>query len=270
MKSLIFAFFAFFAVNPLLASLEPGQTADVPIIMYHALEEHPSNRWEITAAEFESDLKWLAANGYNPVVMQDLIDFVHQGKALPPKPIVLSFDDGRQPALDLMLPMLEAYDIQVTKAIIGAITDKYTKIVEEGNDGPHPHMTWDCVRKAADSGRIEIQSHTYDLHGPKGVGKKGDEGLEQYRARLLGDLGQFAQVLADNTGLVSNCLTYPLGILTPVSDEIIREGGYLASLSCYEKISTITVGQPDCLFALGRFLRPPGMSSPAFFQKVLN
>ncbi|MCL2235994.1 MAG: polysaccharide deacetylase family protein [Defluviitaleaceae bacterium] len=265
MKNLLLFFLAAF---PLLAGLPTGETADVPIIMYHALEDNPSNRWEITPGEFESDLRWLLENGYTTVVMQDLIDFVHMGRPLPEKPIVLSFDDGRQPAIDIMLPMLEAYDSRVTMAIIGATTDEYTQIVAEGNHGSHPHMTWDCVRKAHNSGRVEIQSHTYNLHGARGVGKKEGEVAESYKARLLGDAQKFAQVLQDNIGITSNCLTYPLGILTPLSDEIIKEAGFLASLSCYEKPNTITVGDKGGLFALNRFLRPPHTSSEAFFSKI--
>ncbi|MCL2855767.1 MAG: polysaccharide deacetylase family protein [Defluviitaleaceae bacterium] len=252
-----------------LGGLPIGATAEVPIIMYHALEDNPSNRWEITVAEFESDLQWLSENGYTAVFMQDVIDFVHLGKPLPEKPIVLSFDDGRQPAIDIMLPMLEAHDSRITMAIIGAMTDKYTQIAMESNRTQHPHMTWDCVRKAIASGRVEIQSHTYDLHGARGVGKKNGEDLCAYKARLLGDLEKFAQVLVDNVGLVSNCLTYPLGILTEVSDEIIRDAGYLASLSCYEKPNTITVGDYNGLFALNRYLRPPHKSSESFFRGIL-
>ncbi|MCL2619353.1 MAG: polysaccharide deacetylase family protein [Defluviitaleaceae bacterium] len=270
MKNLLFTLLAFAFINPLLAGLPAGETADVPIIMYHALEDNPSNRWEITVAEFEDDLKWLSANGYTAVIMQDLIDFVHSGKPLPSKPIVLSFDDGRQPAVDIMLPMLETYDARITMAIIGATTDQYTKLAEEGKEYQFPHMTWDCVRKAHESGRIEIQSHTYDLHGSAGVGKKRAESLDQYRERLLGDLKKFADVLLDNVGLTANSLTYPLGILSPASDEIIRDGGYLASLSCYEKPNTITVGDIDGLFALNRYLRPPHMSSETFFNKTLK
>lgn len=270
MKNFWLTLLAFAFINPLLAGLPAGETAVVPIIMYHALEDNPSNRWEITVAEFESDLKWLSDNGYTSVVMQDIIDFVHLGKPLPQKPIVLSFDDGRQPAVDIMLPMLETYNARITMAIIGSATDKYTQLAEEKDEYQFPHMTWDCVRKAHESGRVEIQSHTYDLHGSAGAGKKKVESFDEYKARLLKDLEKFAQVLWDNTGLVANSLTYPLGIFTPASDEIIRDGGYLASLSCRERPNVITVGDMDGLFALNRYLRPPHMSSETFFNKTLK
>jgi len=245
-----------------------GDTADVPIIMYHALEDTPDNRWEITAAEFEADLKYLSANGYAAVFMQDLIDFVHNGKPLPQKPIVLSFDDGRSPTVEIVAELLEKYDSRISMAIIGKETDKYTEIAAQSGTSRHPHMTWADVTKAANTGRIEISCHTYDLHGNIGARKKRGEANEAYRARFLADLEKFAQVLHENAGIAANALVYPLGEISDISDEIIREAGYLASLSCREKSNVITVGDADSLYSLNRFLRPPGRSSEDFFARL--
>ena len=258
------------AASPLetLMGLALGETAEVPIIMYHALESTPDNRWEITAEEFESDLKYIAENGFTPIVMQDLIDFVHSGKKLPEKPIVLSFDDGRMPTMDIILPMLEKYDARITMAIIGRETDRYTEIDKQGKISRHPHMTWSEVVTAHKSGRVEIQSHTYNLHGKNGAKRIKGESEDAYRQRLLSDLHKFAEVLHSYTGIVPNSLAYPLGAISDTSDGIIKEAGYLASLSCYEKSNIIRVGDADSLYSLNRFLRPPHQSSPEFFSKL--
>ena len=258
------------AASPLetLMGLALGDAAEVPIIMYHALVAVPDNKWEITAEEFESDLKYLTENGFTSVVMQDLIDFVHNGKRLPEKPIVLSFDDGRMPTMDIILPMLEKYNARITMAIIGYETDQYTEIDKQGQISRHPHMTWDQVVAAHKSGRVEIQSHTYNLHGKHGAKKLRGESPEAYRERLLADLHKFADVLHSNTNIVPNTLAYPLGAISHISDDIIKEAGYLASLSCEEKSNIIRVGDTDCLYSLNRFLRPPNKSSVEFFAKL--
>jgi len=278
MKRFFLAFLAVFMVifsvsakaSPLetLMGLAVGEAAEVPIIMYHALEDTPDNRWEITAAEFESDLKYMAENGFTTIVMQDLIDFVYDGKRLPEKPIVLSFDDGRMPTMDIILPMLEEYDAKITMAIIGHETDHYTEIDNEGKISRHPHMTWGQVKAAHSSGRVEIQSHTYNLHGKHGAKKLRSESKEEYRTRLLTDLLKFSEVLLENIGTVPNSLAYPLGAISDTSDEIIREVGYLASLSCEQKTNIIHVGDTDSLFSLNRYLRPPHKSSTDFFAQL--
>ena len=251
-----------------LMGLALGEVAEVPIIMYHALEDTPDNKWEITAKEFESDLKYIVENGFTPVVMQDLIDFVHSGKHLPEKPIVLSFDDGRMPTMDIILPMLEKYNAKITMAIIGHETDYYTEIDRQGKISRHPHMTWDEVAAAHKSGRVEIQSHTYNLHGKNGAKKMKGESTEAYRERLLADLNKFADVLNSNIGIAPNSLAYPLGAISDVSDDIIKGAGYLASLSCEQKTNIIRVGDADSLFSLKRYLRPPHKTSMEFFAKL--
>ena len=278
-KKFLAALAALLAISSVTAAASPLETlmglaldeaAEVPIIMYHALEDTPDNKWEITAAEFESDLKYLAENNFSPVVMQDLIDFVHSGKRLPEKPIVLSFDDGRMPTMDIILPMLEKYDAKITMSIIGRETDHYTEIDKQGKISRHPHMTWGQVADAHKSGRVEIQSHTYNLHGSSGAKQLKGESQEAYRQRLLADLQKFADVLRDNTDIVPNTLAYPLGAISKTSDDIIKEAGYLASLSCEQKSNIIRVGDPDSLYSLNRYLRPPHKSSPEFFAKLAD
>ena len=39
-------------------------------------------------------LKYIKENGYTTVVMADVIQYVQDGKPLPPKPVMLTFDDG--------------------------------------------------------------------------------------------------------------------------------------------------------------------------------
>ncbi|MCL2575937.1 MAG: polysaccharide deacetylase family protein [Defluviitaleaceae bacterium] len=276
MKRLFLTLFILFCIaKPVVASpLETlygavsGDSAVVPIIMYHALEDTPDNRWEITEAEFEADLRHLLLLDYTPVVMQNLIDFVHYGKALPQKPIVLSFDDGRQPALNILLHLLEKYNTCITMAIIGSQTDKYTNLASEGHERNFPHMTWDDVENAIKSGRIEIGCHSYDLHGSIGVGKKRVESEIDYRTRFLADLQQFAEVFYQHTLLSANSFTYPLGIFSDLSDEIIKSAGYLASLTCREIPNTIIVGDHDSLFQLGRYNRPPHIDSATFFKNI--
>ena len=73
-----------------------SETVKVPIIMYHGLIKDSSLQTEyfISPDRFEEDLKYIKENGYTPVFMSDLIDFVYENKPLPEKPVVLSFDDG--------------------------------------------------------------------------------------------------------------------------------------------------------------------------------
>ena len=79
-----------------LPSAAKKDSVKVPILMYHSILRSTNTHGDyiITESAFESDLKYLKDNGYTTIVMQDLIDFVCNGKKLPEKPVVLTFDDG--------------------------------------------------------------------------------------------------------------------------------------------------------------------------------
>ena len=235
---------------------------DVPIIMYHKVTNHSKQlgKLAITPKEFESDLQFLQENGYTAVTMDDLIRFVHAGGSLPEKPIVLSFDDGFFSDYRYVFPLLTQYNIRAVSAIIGYITDEYT---EEGRkDILYPHMTWEQIREMADSGLVEFQNHSYDLHKTGGarVGirqRKGEPDAE-YKACLEADLGKLQMRMQEEIGKVPTTFVYPFGATGKGSDAALAELGFSASLACETRINCIARGDAACLFRMGRLIRPHG------------
>ncbi len=67
---------------------------ELPIIMYHSMLKDGSGKYIISPDTFEEDLQYLKDNGYTAIHMQDLLNYVNKGTALPEKPIMLTFDDG--------------------------------------------------------------------------------------------------------------------------------------------------------------------------------
>ena len=62
---------------------------------------------------------------------------------------------------------------------------------------------------------------------------------------------------------------YPFGAISDASLPILKELGFQATLTCEEKINYITK-DADCLYGLGRYLRPAGMSSEEYFKNILR
>lgn len=86
------------------ASAEPATKVSgphnrpVPILMYHVTKAAPAGTpfpelW-VSPKDFAGQMEWLAARGYTAVTMTRLFDYWDEGRALPKKPIVVSFDDG--------------------------------------------------------------------------------------------------------------------------------------------------------------------------------
>ena len=252
---------------PLFPPCEP-HTKDVPIIMYHLITQDPKQigQYAISPDEMEADLKYLADNGYEPVFMADLIRFVSYRQPLPEKPIVLTFDDGRNSDYDYLLPLLEKYDMRAVLSIVGQFTDENT----EAKYDKKPHLTWDQVHEIYKSKHVEIQSHSYHLHDGIGCGRREGESTEAYQARLKADLSKLQEALTKKIGRAPTTFTYPLGVISKGSEEVLKELGFKASLSCWEGMNTITIGDPDGLFGLRRNIRPSGQAISTILNQLEN
>lgn len=86
-------------------------TGPVPILMYHVIgpaagaEDYPG--LFLDTGDFRDQVNWLSENGYTAVTLVQVQDAWYDGGTLPPKPIVLSFDDGYLGQYLYAMPILE-------------------------------------------------------------------------------------------------------------------------------------------------------------------
>ena len=70
----------------------------VPILEYHAIETPTTGEafpeLFVRPQDFESQMQWLDDQDYEAVTLEEVEDAWYEGGRLPPKPIVVSFDDG--------------------------------------------------------------------------------------------------------------------------------------------------------------------------------
>lgn len=108
---------------------------NLPILMYHDLGPPASGMFpdqSVAPDQFESQIAWLANHGYVGIRTSDWIAWRHNGRSLPGKPVVVSFDDGYEGVATYGLPILERYGF-------GAIVFVVTRRIGSSN-------TWDEVR----------------------------------------------------------------------------------------------------------------------------
>lgn len=245
---------------------------DLPIIMYHGLlkEEKRQGQFIISPNLFEQDLRYLQENGYTTVVIADLIAYVQEGKPLPEKPVMLTFDDGYYNNYLYAFPLLKQYNCKMVLSPIGRYTDEYTQ--NKDTHANYAHCSWDAVREMMASGLVEFQNHSYNLHsidsGRKGAKKKAVESLVDYRTLLVEDVMKMQTRMREETGYTPTAFVYPFGAVSSESLPILKELGFQATLICESHINAIT-RDPECLYGLGRYRRPAKTGSEAFFKKIL-
>lgn len=248
------------------AAAEKG--VDIPVVMYHAVLKDKSRRgkYVIAPAEFENDVNWLTRQGYTTVLIEDLIAYTKGGE-LPEKPILLTFDDGYYNNYLYAFETAKQYKCKFVISPIGRYTDLYSETGEE--NAYYSHATWKELREMADSGLVEVQNHSYDLHnsdgGRLGVKRLSGESAQAYETLLREDLGKAQDAIETNVGKRPTAFVYPFGAISRDTPELVKSMGFSATLTCEEKISKIT-RDPESLFGLGRYLRVSGISSETFFQ----
>ncbi|MCL2404371.1 MAG: polysaccharide deacetylase family protein [Defluviitaleaceae bacterium] len=242
--------------------------AHVPIIMYHLVTEDSRyiGKYGVRPSQLEDDLKFLQQSGYNTVVMQDLINFVEDGKSLPNNPIVLTFDDGNSSDHKYLLPLLEQYDMKAVISVIGKAVDENTEKHAQNPAGKYPNLTWSQLKEIQAKGIIEVQNHGYNVHGRAGSGKLKHESAEAYHQRLTADLKKLQDLCQEHLGEEPTTFCYPLGIISKGSQAVLEEMGFKASLSCQEGINIIKHGDKEGLFKLNRNNRPSNKP----IEKVLD
>ncbi len=250
------------------AAAKPKEV-EIPVVMYHAVlkDEARHGRYVISPAEFENDLTYLEQHGYTTVLISDLIAYT-RGANMPQKPILLTFDDGYYNNYLYAFEIAKRHRAKFVISPIGFWTDHYTETGEQ--NAYYTHATWVQLREMADSGLVEVQNHSYDLHKDGvGVKKLSGETEEQYRDRLTKDLQKAQSAIESHIGTAPTALVYPFGAVSPSTLALVKELGFSCTLTCEEKTSRIT-GEPDSLYGLGRYLRVSGISSQAFFENRMK
>ena len=266
--SLIVAVFIVCAVAICVVSAQ--EPVQLPIIMYHSVVAGNKNLGDyvINVEQFENDIKCLKEAGFESVTIEDLIKYTEGGE-LPENPIMITFDDGYYNNVNLCGPILEKYQMRAVISVVGIYTDNEENCTGKRSNN-YSYLTWEEIESAQKSGIFEVQNHSYNMHGGcgrMGAQKSTDEDVWQFKDEVAGDISRMQNLLRDNSGVNATCFTYPYGSFDEYSKEVVKECGFLSSMNCFEEINTITRDK-DCLYGLGRYNRPSGLTTWQFFNKM--
>lgn len=121
----------------------------VSILMYHMIGDIPGNDAVMTEKNLRMQMQYLKDNGYHPITMQELYDYVSKGAALPEKPVCITFDDGYHDSYTIVYPMMKEFNFPWTLFLI---TDDVGK--------SYNRMTWEELKEMAESNTVTIANHT--------------------------------------------------------------------------------------------------------------
>lgn len=245
---------------------------EVLILMYHHILKDTSyhGKYVVSPSQFEEDLMYLKQNGYETVLIKDLIDFVYLKKELPQKCAVLSFDDGHLSNYHYIFPLIKKSNDKIVISVVGEYTDNATNT--EDRNVAYSYLKWEDIKELDESGLVEIANHTYNFHNKNkrmGIGSVTGETKEEYTKIIKDDLEKLNKKIKDITGKEPLTFTYPFGKVVGNSYDVIKKIGFKASLSCEEGINIIRENDKECLYMLKRYNRPAGISTKEFFKNIM-
>lgn len=260
------------------------EPVEIPILMYHNLvaeEDDPSiSKNTMWVGQFQHQMELLEENGFTTITVDQLVEFGNRGKALPEKPVLITFDDGYRSAYELAFPILQEMDFHAAMFPIGVSVGKDT--YKDTGLAMVPHFSWEEAKEMAESGLVSIQSHTYDMHQWEAFETAG--GGQCLRPNILRQpWDDFGRVYAGPAGgrgafLPGHCRGHrpkrrwpwpiPAACTTKSARSCCAPTGSSAPSPSRAGKAQVTPGSERSLYGLNRFYVKPTTTDEEFLQWV--
>lgn len=227
-----------------------AQETIIPVLTYHNFTKGEGSSYSINVGEFEKQMNYLATHNYSVISLSELIKGLRDGQ-LPPKPVVITIDDGFKSSFTLAYPILKKYNFPATLFL-------YTNFIEKNSFS----LTWEEIREMAKN-NIEIGSHTLSHCNLLRYNK--NEDYDTYITRVKKEIFLSKEILEDKLGKKVRFFAYPYGIYSSAIKNLVIQAGYEGILNANSMNNTLNANP----FSLNRQI-VFGISSFNSFIQILN
>lgn len=256
----------------------PDYHWSVPVLMYHSIGGKASYL-TVSRKLFAEQMRALKVAGFHTLTIEQYVHFVKHGyRGLPSRPILLTFDDGREDAYRSANYLLGDYGFHVTELVVPAWVTGH----------PHFSLSWSQLQQMAHTTTWDVQLHfgygreeiRWNQAGDTGAafayqqyfpGQKGEPGREetfaQYQKRIANNMEWGERQLEEKVPGYK-----PLSMAIPESD-------YGQAGTNDKRIPPFVLGWLDRHFpvvfggdyldkAVGRLYQIPGRYSPRLSYRM--
>jgi peptidoglycan/xylan/chitin deacetylase (PgdA/CDA1 family) len=182
----------------------------LPIIVYHSVrpsyvgETELVKRFTTEPAILDQEFAHLKERGYQVISFNELLKYFDEGKPLPPKAVVLTFDDGWKNQYTYAFPLLKKYGFTATFFI-------FTNAIGHKN-----FLSWEQI-KEMDAAGMTIGGHT-----------KTHPYLTKITdpQKLAAEIAGGKKILEDHLGKKVDVFAYPFGLYNDAVVKAVRDAGY--------------------------------------------
>jgi len=224
----------------------------LPILVYHKIDRiPPGSRYPknyVTPEQFAAQLVFLARHRYTSASFADYLAYRRGERVLPPRAIIITFDDGYRSNRTIALPLLRQYGFGATIFLVAAYVGKTN--AWDRDELQEPLLGAADIQAMQAGGEVDFGSHTatharLTTLGPVDALRE----LRTSREQLGALLGRPVTVLG-----------YPYGDYNRATLQCARDAGYEAGVIIRRRMNTDATDLLElrripitCLTSPGRF-----------------
>jgi len=225
-----------------------GVNVNVPVLMFHYIRVNLDHNdkvgfnLSVTPNNFAQQMNYLATHSYHPITLDEMGSALFSNGKLPPKPIVITFDDGYRDSYTSAFPILKKYGFKAVNFVITGLV------------GAPNYLTWEQIKEMNSSGIFSFGSHTAKHRA-----------LTELKDELVRkELADSKNILEQELGVIINWFAYPYGKVNDRVSYLTQASGYLGAFGT----NLGTYQSTDYLFTLPRIRVGGGDTVKSFAAKL--
>lgn len=223
----------------------------IPILMYHSISNYASPRFKpstVSPEVFDEHLSYLSQHRYTSLTVTQFVQAMNRGgDGLPPRPVIVTFDDGYADFYTDALPTLQRYSFTATLYVATAFIGRTSLWLQDIDEGQRPFLTWDQLTEINASG-IECGAHTH-THPQLDM-------LPISAAR--DEIVHSKEVLEERLGQQVSSFAYPYGYYSGQIRRVVQTAGFASACAVKRSMSCLR----DDPYALARLAIRPYTTIP--------
>lgn len=204
------------------------------VLMYHKISAHgAADSLSVPVNKLEAQLHYLKKEGYNTILLSDLVKYIRYKTPLPEKPVLISFDDGYRNNFTVGYPLFEKYGLKANIFLVPAF-------LQQRSAEASVYLSLEDIH-AMDARLVEYGMHSFDHKNYKTLSD----------TEIGTDLTQCKEVLTRMGVNFQPCLAFPYGAYPKKNAnrhwqflETLAAGGVVAAFRIGNRLNTLPLHNP--------------------------
>ena len=134
----------------------------VSILGYHKIGPPSPSAWDtwyyVPTEAFARHMDWLAEHEFHPITASQFVDAMRGPESLPPRAVLITFDDGYRSVLQHAVPILKRHQFPAVSFVPTAHVGSASVWDADTREPVEPICSWDELRELQSAG-VSVQSH---------------------------------------------------------------------------------------------------------------